>query len=409
MNRLLEGDVGSGKTVIARFAIEIIVKNGAQAAFLAPTSILAEQHFRNLSSMLVDNDVLSIDEITLLIGDTLDKEKERIRDGLYSGKIKLVIGTHALLEDPVSFKCLQLIVIDEQHRFGVSQRAALRSKGKNPHLLVMTATPIPRSLALTIYGDLDISIIDEMPKGRQPIETYLLYPSERERAYEIINSQINKKHQAFIIYPRIENEDLDSNFSAAINAYDHLQKKIFPDTNIGLLHGRMKQKEKEKTMRKFRNGEYNILVSTTVIEVGMDIRNATVVLIEGANKFGLAQLHQIRGRVGRRKDKSYCLIIPTEEDEIDNERLKIMTQTNDGFKLAEYDLKHRGPGEFLGKRQSGYMGLKLANYSDITLIERARKQAIALFEKDPDLSQPQNQRLRIELENKWPAGFGDLS
>jgi len=409
MNRLLEGDVGSGKTVIARFAIEIIIKNGAQAAFLAPTSILAEQHFQNLSRMLVDNDVLSIDEIDLLIGDTSVKEKERIRNGLDSGKVKLVIGTHALLEAPVSFKWLQLIVIDEQHRFGVTQRATLRSKGKNPHLLIMTATPIPRSLALTIYGDLDISIIDEMPIGRQPVETYLFYPSERERAYEIIKSQINKKHQAFIIYPRIENECLDSEFSAAINAYEHLKKNFFYNSNIGLLHGRMKQEEKEKTMRKFRNGEYDILVSTTVIEVGMDIPNATVVLIEGANNFGLAQLHQIRGRVGRGKDKSYCLIIPSKEDEIDNERLKIMTQTNDGFKLAEQDLKHRGPGEFLGTRQSGYSGLKLANFSDITLIERARRQAIALFDKDPDLSQPKHQKLSIELKNKWPAGFGDLS
>lgn len=412
MNRLLQGDVGSGKTIIARFAIEIIIRNGAQAALIAPTSILAEQHFKTISQMLFNKNSqrssISKNEIALLIGDTSKKDKSKIREKIANGEVKIVIGTHALLEEPVQFKHLQLVVIDEQHRFGVAQRALIRSKGQNPHLLVMSATPIPRSLALTIYGDLDLSIIDEMPTGRLPINTQVLLPIERERAYQIIESQINIGHQAFIIYPLIESEDIENN-QAAVNEYERLCRKVFPQFKIGLMHGRLKPDQKEKIMMDYRAKRFDILVSTTVIEVGMDIPNATVALIEGANRFGLAQLHQIRGRVGRSEHQSYCLLIPDIENNFENERLKIMATTTDGFKLAEFDLKYRGPGEFLGTRQSGYSGLKLASLSDIELIERARNQAQILFKKDPNLENNENQLLAQELLNYWPITKSDIS
>ena len=412
MNRLLQGDVGSGKTVIARFAIEIIILKGAQAALIAPTSILAEQHYKNLSKMLIDDDpstaLVSSNQIALLVGDTPKKDKEVIRNKLACGEIKLVIGTHALLEEPVQFKHLQLVVIDEQHRFGVSQRALIRSKGHNPHLLVMSATPIPRSLALTIYGDLDLSIIDEMPTGRLPIETQVILPQDRDQVYQIIQSQIEKGHQAFIIYPLIESEDEENN-QAAVNEYKRIINNVFPQFNVGLIHGRLKPGQKEKIMIDFRANRFDILVSTTVIEVGLDIPNATVVVIEGANRFGLAQLHQIRGRVGRSEHQSYCLLIPDIETNFENERLSIMATTTDGFKLAEFDLKYRGPGEFLGTRQSGYSGLKLASLTDLELIERARKQAQQLFTEDPNLEKTENQFLAKEILNYWPATISDIS
>ena len=412
MNRLLQGDVGAGKTVVARLAIEIVIRHGAQAAIMAPTSILAQQHFQNFKNMLLDSEgrnvILKNDEIALLIGDTPEKEKEQIRQKLESGGIKLIIGTHALIEEPINFKWLQLVVIDEQHRFGVAQRALLRSKGDNPHLLIMSATPIPRSLALTIYGDLDLSIIDEMPSGRLSIETHLLSPNERGRAYKLIESQINKGNQAFIIYPLVEGDE-EQMRNAAVNEYHRLKESIFPQMKIGLIHGRLRQNEKDAIMQKFRENKLNILVSTSVIEVGLDIPNATVVLIEGANRFGLAQLHQIRGRVGRGREKSYCLLIPDIESNYENERLSAMIETNDGFKLAEYDLKQRGPGDFLGTRQSGFLGLKLASLSELSLIERARIQAQKIFDQDPLFKMPEHTRLLDELKIHWPTGFGDLS
>jgi ATP-dependent DNA helicase RecG len=412
MNRLIQGDVGSGKTVIACISIIITLQRSAQSAFLAPTSILAEQHFRNLTQLLAnpneENPILRSEEIALLIGDTPEKEKVIIRKRLASGEIKVVIGTHALIEDPIKFKWLQLVIIDEQHRFGVGQRAVLRSKGVNPHLLVMSATPIPRSLALTIYGDLDLSVIDEMPVGRIPIETHVMLPNERERAYQLIQSQIEKTHQAFIIYPLIESED-DEIRKAAINEYERIRSQVFPHLKIGLMHGRLKQSEKDDIMKKFRDKEFDILISTSVIEVGLDIPNATIVLIESANHFGLSQLHQIRGRVGRGQAQSYCLLIPDIENNFENERLSIMAETNDGFKLAEYDLKHRGPGDFLGTRQSGYLGLKLASLTDLDLILRARKAAQKIFKNDPELLSQENIKLRQELETYWPSKSGDVS
>lgn len=402
MYRLLQGDVGSGKTVVAKFAIESVIGNGAQAALLAPTSILAEQHFNTMSELLLDSSSISNDEIALLLGQTPKKEKDKILRELKSGKIKCVIGTHALLEDPVEFSDLQLAVIDEQHRFGVNQRKTLRSKGDNLHLLVMTATPIPRSLALTVYGDLDVTTIDEMPPGRKPVKTLLFNQSERRKAYELIEEQIINGFQAFIVYPMIDSDEEEEIYKSAVKEHDRIKKSIFPDLKIGLMHGRLKQSEKDSIMEKFRSHQYDILISTTVIEVGVDIPGATIVLIESANYFGLAQLHQIRGRVGRNMEDSFCILIPADDDAIENERLIAMTQLNDGFKLAELDLNFRGPGEFLGTRQSGYAGFRFANIFDIKLIEASRKQAQYIINHDPELEHAEHQLLREELYIHWP-------
>jgi len=410
MNRLVQGDVGSGKTVVAALAAAIVVNAGAQAAIMAPTSILAEQHYRNFTSLLAgDGGMMQGSEIRLLVGSTPEAEKEAIRQGLQDGSVKIVIGTHAVIEGPVQFKDLQFIVIDEQHRFGVEQRKELRDKGTNPHLLVMTATPIPRSLALTVFGDLDISVIDEMPVGRIPIDTYVLRPQERERAFTMIRGQIKEGRQAFIVYPLIdESEKIEAR--AAVDDFETLSKEVFPDLKVGLLHGRMKPAEKDEVMMKFRDKQYDILVSTTVVEVGVDVPNSTVMLIEGADRFGLAQLHQLRGRVGRGADQSYCLLIPTHEDATENERLQAMSRTNSGFELADLDLKTRGPGEFLGTRQAGFAStLKMASITDVVLIEKARTQAQALFERDPYLEQPEHALLAEAFERFWGTGKGDVS
>lgn len=410
MNRLVQGDVGSGKTVVAALGASIVVTNNSQAAIMAPTSILAEQHYRNFVNLLTaEKGILSQNEIRLLISDTPEKEKEEIRQGLQDGSIKIIIGTHAVIEPNVNFKDLQFVVIDEQHRFGVEQRKELRSKGTNPHLLVMTATPIPRSLALSVFGDLDLSTIDEMPQGRQPINTFVLRPQERERAFTLMRAQIKAGKQVFIVYPLIdESEKLETR--AAVDDYEKLSKEVFPDLKLGLLHGKMKPSEKDDVMNKFRNKEYHILVSTTVIEVGVDVPNATVMLIEGADRFGLAQLHQLRGRVGRGADQSYCLLIPTREDATENERLQAMATTNSGFELADLDLKIRGPGEFLGTRQAGFASsLKMASITDVKLIEKAREQAQALFEKDPELQNPEHALLAESFERFWKGTTSDVS
>jgi len=422
MNRLIQGDVGSGKTVVAAVAMAILIQNGAQCALMAPTSILAEQHYRNLRGILAANQVESPESVSsgqpdfilppsairILVGSTPAAEKAEILAGLADGSISLIVGTHALIEDPVAFKDLQLVVVDEQHRFGVEQRSALRQKGDGTHLMVMTATPIPRSLALTIYGDLDLSIIDEMPPGRQPISTFVLTPRERERAYSLIRGQVKNGQQVFIIYPLVE-ETEQGESKAAVEEFDRLQAEIFPELKVSLLHGRMRPDEKEIVMAGFRDGLSQILVSTSVIEVGMDIPNATVMLIEGANRFGLAQLHQFRGRVGRGAEKSYCLLIPDTPDEVENARLQVMTETNDGFVLAERDLEQRGPGQFLGTRQSGYHEFQLANMTDIRLIEKARRFAAELLNQDPDLQEPLHQPLVSALRRAWNGNVGDIS
>ncbi|MCZ2127019.1 MAG: ATP-dependent DNA helicase RecG [Anaerolineales bacterium] len=410
MNRLIQGDVGSGKTVVSALGASIVVSSGAQAAVMAPTSILAEQHYRNFVGLLTgERGFLQESEIRLLIGNTPESEKEAIRNGLADGSIKIVIGTHAVIEPNVQFNDLQFIVIDEQQRFGVEQRAELRSKGANAHLLVMTATPIPRSLALTLFGDLDISVMSEAPIGRQPIATHVLRPQERERAYTMIRSQVKNGSQAFIVYPLID-ESEKINVRAAVSDYETLSTQVFPDLKLGLLHGRMKPAEKDEIMYKFRDKEFDILVSTTVIEVGVDVPNSTLMLIEGADRFGLAQLHQLRGRVGRGSKASTCLLIPTQESAAENDRLLAMASTNNGFELADLDLKLRGPGEFLGTRQAGFASsLKMASITDVELIEKAREQAQSLFERDPELSDPEHALLAESFNRFWDGTKSDLS
>jgi ATP-dependent DNA helicase RecG len=409
MNRLIQGDVGSGKTVVAALGAAAVLQGGAQVAIMAPTSILAEQHYKSFAELLGGEEgLLDPGQIRLMIGATPNAEKDEIRAGLENGSIRLVVGTHALLEDPVTFQNLQLAVIDEQHRFGVQQRAVLRAKGENPHLLVMTATPIPRSLALTVYGDLDLTVMDEMPPGRQPVETFILYPRERERIYNLIRREVAEGRQAFIIYPLVEESDkLDT--KAAVEEYKMLQKEVFTELKVGLLHGRMKPDEKDQIMTQFRDREFDVLVSTTVIEVGVDVPNANVMVIEGANRFGLAQLHQLRGRVGRGGGRSFCLLIPESETDVENERLKVMAETTDGFVLAEKDLEQRGPGQFLGTRQAGFSEMQMASLTDVRLIEKARKHAHTLLEQDPELEQPEHRLLAATLAHRWSQGEGDIS
>ncbi len=401
MNRLLQGDVGSGKTVVAAAAIAIAVQAGAQAALMAPTEILAEQHAHSLAGLLAGM------HIRLLTGSTPAAEKQAIYDELAAGAIDVVVGTHALIQEGVSIQKLGLVIVDEQHRFGVEQRAALRQKGHNPHMLVMTATPIPRTLALSLYGDLDISIIDEMPPGRQAIETYWLKPGNRERAYNFIRNQVAEGRQAFIICPLVEATD-NSEEKAATDEHKRLQKQVFPDLRLGLLHGRLKSDEKEAAMSAFYRAETDVLVSTSVVEVGIDVPNATVMLVEGANRFGLSQLHQFRGRVGRGKHKSTCILLADSTTAEAEERLTAMVATNDGFVLAEKDLELRGPGEFFGTRQSGLPDLKMASVTDVKILEQARAEALTLFEHDPSLENPEHRLLAQQVDQFW-SGRGDVS
>jgi ATP-dependent DNA helicase RecG len=417
MNRLLQGDVGSGKTVVAAAAMLLTVVSSFQAVIMAPTEILAEQHYKNVTQLLEGisstehkgSSALSAPSprIRLLTGSLRPAEKEQVHREIAAGEVEIVIGTHALIQEGVSFKDLALTVIDEQHRFGVTQRAALRQKGYNPHVLVMSATPIPRSLALTIYGDLDISVIDELPPGRREIKTRWLMPRERERAYSFVHSQIEKGHQAFIICPLVEeSEKIEA--KAAVEEHQRLQEEVFPDLHLGLLHGRMKGEEKEAVMAQFHRGELDILVSTSVVEVGIDVPNATVMLVEGAERFGLAQLHQFRGRVGRSEHQSYCLLVADSPSFEGEQRLVAIESTQDGFALAEKDLELRGPGEFFGTRQSGLPDLRLAKLSDVRILEQARTEALALFRDDPDLSRPEHRLLARKVDEFW-KGEGDLS
>ncbi len=403
MNRLLQGDVGAGKTLVAAAAMLTAVYAGAQAALMAPTEILAEQHYRSLSRQLAPLGI----KLALLTGSTPSVEKEEILAGLASGDIQIVIGTHALIQTHVTFQNLALAVIDEQHRFGVEQRGALRSKGAetadgqpNPHLLVMSATPIPRTLALSLYGDLELSVLDEMPPGRQEIKTRWLYPTQRERAYAFIRRQVAEGQQAYIIYPLVEESDkIDE--KAAVAEYERLQSEVFPDLRLGLIHGRLRADEKEAAMHAFHRGETHILVATSVIEVGVDVPNATVIVIEGANRFGLAQLHQFRGRVGRGDKQSYCILIADSTSAEAEERLRALEQTNDGFALAEKDLEIRGPGEFFGQKQSGLPELRLASLLDMALVEAARAEAMKLFAADPFLQQPEHSLLQARVARFW--------
>ncbi len=405
MNRLLQGDVGSGKTVVAAAAMLAAVANDAQAVLLAPTEILAEQHFKTLSTIFAAH--AKPPRLRLLIGSLKNREKELAHAQIAAGEIDLAVGTHALIQENVAFKDLALAVIDEQHRFGVEQRALLRAKGHNPHILVMSATPIPRTLALTLYGDLDLSVIDEMPPGRREIKTKWLEPRERERAYAFIANQVKEGRQAFVICPLIEeSEAIDAR--AAVEEHERLQKEVYPNLRVGLIHGKLKAAEKDAVMTLFRDGKLDILVATSVVEVGIDVPNATVMLIEGADRFGLAQLHQFRGRVGRGEHQSYCLLLAEKSGATSDERLRVIETTQDGFRLAEEDLKLRGPGEFFGTRQSGLPDLKIAKLSDANILEKARGIAQQIFARDPNLEWPEHQLLARRLQEFW-KGKGDLS
>lgn len=402
MNRLLQGDVGSGKTVVALIAMLIAVENGYQAAMMAPTEILAEQHFITLSDMLKEVDV----RMALLKGSQKSGKRKDVLEALASGSADLIVGTHALVQEGVVFHKLGLAVIDEQHRFGVMQRAILRDKGLCPDVLVMTATPIPRTLALTLYGDLDTSVIHELPAGRKPIRTVQRSEGKRDAIYAYLREEVAKGRQAYIVYPLVEeSEKLD--LATAAKGHRELSEKVFPELTVGLLHGRMKADEKESVMRRFVKGDVHILVSTTVIEVGVNVPNATVMLIEHAERFGLTQLHQLRGRIGRGEHASTCILLapyPMSDDA--KKRLETMCQTNDGFKIAEVDLEIRGPGELFGTRQSGALNLKIANLvTDGPLVEQARKEAQRLIAEDPALTGEDNRNLRDVFYEKYVPQF----
>jgi len=422
MSRLLQGEVGSGKTVVATAALLVAIANGYQGAFMAPTEILAEQHFSTISELLSrmspqeDEGYLRSYPgllphpvtVALLIGGIDQVRKRELHQRISNGAIDIIIGTHALIQKEVEFHRLGLAVVDEQHRFGVTQRSALRQKGFNPHVLVMTATPIPRTLALTLYGDLDLSVIDQLPPGRQVVKTKWLKPVQRESAYAFIHRQVTSERQAFIICPFVEESEVIQ-AKAAVAEYQRLSEETFPDLRLGLLHGRMPSSEKDKVMRRFRVGELDILVSTPVVEVGIDIPNATVMLVESADRFGLSQLHQFRGRVGRGTEQSYCMFLAENPSEIGRERLDIIEKTHDGFQLAEEDLRLRGPGEFFGTRQSGLPDLRMAKLSDVPLLELARTEAIRLFQTDPNLEKPEHHLLTEELARVWQQGDAEWS
>jgi ATP-dependent DNA helicase RecG len=397
MNRLLQGDVGSGKTIVALMAAIVAMENGFQVAFMAPTEILAEQHFITIRRLLERSRF----RMALLTGTTAGKKRRELQAELSGGSYHLVVGTHALLEDPVAFRELGLAIIDEQHRFGVMQRAAMRAKGMHPDVLVMTATPIPRTLALTTYGDLDVSVMREMPPGRKPIRTIAKPESRRDEIYEFIREQLDAGRQAYIIYPLVE-ESAKVDLKAATEMSDHLQQDIFPAYRVALLHGRMKQDEKDRVMGAFARGEFHVLVSTTVVEVGVDVANASVMVVEHAERFGLSQLHQLRGRVGRGPHQSYCVLLyQSPLNDNGRERLKALTDTTDGFEIAERDLALRGPGDFFGTRQSGMPTLRVGDLlRDHQLMEEARREAVAA------LDGPDAPSLTAFVRASWEQRFG---
>lgn len=386
MNRLLQGDVGSGKTVVAVFSILIAKENGYQSAFMCPTELLAEQHFKSISELLKPFDI----KITLLVGGQKKKLRAEILEDIQTGKSDLIIGTHALIQEKVEFRNLGFVVIDEQHKFGVMQRAKLKEKGLNPDVLVMTATPIPRTLSMTYYGDLDVSVIDELPKSRIPIKTALRKEEDREKVYSFIKSEIKKGRQIYIIYPIIDESEILDLKSAEEN-YKILSETVFREYKTGMIHGRMLWYEKDEVMEDFKNKKLNILVSTTVIEVGIDIPNATVMIIEEAQRFGLSQLHQLRGRVGRGAEQSFCILIAKNTDENSLRRLNILCETTDGFKIAEADMEIRGPGEFFGIRQSGVLNFSCTDLNrDKDILETARNTAFKIIEEDTNLRKPEH-------------------
>jgi ATP-dependent DNA helicase RecG len=398
MNRLLQGDVGSGKTIVSMAAMIIACENSYQAAIMAPTEILAKQHFENIGSWAQQLGLKAV----LLTGSMSNASRSEILNQIQDGEADIIVGTHALIQEAVDFHKLGMVVIDEQHRFGVMQRATLRSKGINADVLVMTATPIPRTLAMTVYGDLDVSVIDEMPPGKKPVHTVFLPESKRDKVYQTIRAELEKSHQAFIVYPLVEeSETLD--LKDATNMSKHLQKDVFPDYRVGLIHGKMKEKEKDAVMREFLENQIHILVSTNVIEVGIDVPRASLMIIEHAERFGLSQLHQLRGRVGRRDIPSSCILLADYKCSADaRKRLKVMEKTTDGFAIAEEDLAIRGPGDFLGTRQSGLPDFRIASIiRDARILNDAKEDAFALAARDPLLEKPEQQILREILIWKW--------
>jgi ATP-dependent DNA helicase RecG len=402
MNRLLQGDVGSGKTAVALCAARLAVEDGYQAALMAPTEILAEQHARSLRALLRGSQV----HVELVSGGLSQREREHAARLLRSGTAQIVVGTHALAEEATAFHKLGLVIIDEQHRFGVMTRASLMSKGHRPDVLVMTATPIPRTLALTLYGDLDASVLDELPPGRTPIATKVYRDSAREKAYDVIRRELRAGRQAYVVLPLVEESEKLVDLKAATKERDRLAMEVFPDVPIGLVHGRLSAEERNDEMERFRRGETKILVATTVIEVGVDVSNATVMLIEHAERFGLSQLHQLRGRVGRGAARSYCLLLTgtsgAEWAPVARQRLRVMEETTDGFRIAEEDLRLRGPGEFLGTKQSGLPDFAVAELArDLVIVQEAREEAFALVSEDPELQSPANVAVRELLLHRW--------
>ena len=401
MSRLVQGDVGSGKTAVAAALCYSVVKNGMQAALMAPTEILAAQHFQSLSGLLAPAGV----RLALLTGSLPAAKKREVQEGLKSGEIQFAVGTHALLSEGVVFQNLGLVVTDEQHRFGVAQRSALAGKGNHPHLLVMSATPIPRTLALIIYGDLDLSILDELPPGRQKIDTFVIDSAKRARAFRFLQQHIDRGRQCYIICPLIEEGQSDM---ASVESYaEDLRSRWFPRARVGVLHGRLKPKDKEAVMEQFADGNIDILVSTTVVEVGVDVPNAVIMLIENAERYGLSQLHQLRGRVGRGREKSYCILVSDAQNEEAVQRLRVMRQTSDGFRIADEDLKLRGPGDFFGAKQHGLPDLKIADMmTDMDVLTKAQESAKQVLQEDSTLER--HKGLRAEV-NRLFTQIGDES
>lgn len=399
MNRLVQGDVGSGKTAVAASVCYTVVKNGFQAAFMAPTEILARQHYETFCKLFENTDI----KVGLLTGSLKESEKKKVRQKLADGEINLIIGTHALITDKTEFKNLGLAVTDEQHRFGVAQRSKLLGKGENPHLLVMSATPIPRTLGLIIFGDLDISVIDELPPSRKPVRTVWFRSNQRDRVYSFIRSEAANGRQAYIVCPLVEEGELDD-IAAAEEYAAELMLREFADIPVGLVHGQMKSDEKEKVMQKFVSGDYSILVSTTVIEVGVDVPNASVIMIENAERFGLSQLHQLRGRVGRGQFQSYCILISDKSGQPTKERLEVMCSTNDGFKIADEDLRMRGPGDFFGERQHGLPQMAIADFADTKSLELSQKISDYILFTYKDIRNEELRALKGEIDRLFNRG-----
>ncbi len=407
MSRLVQGDVGSGKTVVAAAAAYAVIKDGHQAAFMAPTEILAEQHFATLTKLLAPSGV----RLDLLTGGLTPKRKREAQAKLRSGETDLVIGTHALITDSVEFADLALIIADEQHRFGVQQRAALTDKGDAPHVLVMSATPIPRTLALIVYGDLDVSVIDELPPGRQTVDTFLVGQDKRERLNGFIRKHVSQGRQVFIVCPAVEESEENPDGLKSVKEYAReLREKVFPDLRVGLVHGKLKPKEKNQVMEDFAAGRLDILVATTVIEVGVDVPNAALMVVENADRFGLSQLHQLRGRVGRGPYKSTCVLVRGGGGDTAVERLRAFCRTNDGFRIAEEDLKLRGPGDFFGSRQSGLPDMQIASFAtDLDMLRSAQTAAKELLDADPRLQAPENALLRQSVTRMIERNRGTLN